>query len=655
MTEHAELLTGMLDDLLERDAEIAAIVRAAGESEIGAAELREAAIRRFGEALTACAPEERTFAELRAEADADRRAIEHFGGLRILVLPRQRRRWARHQELVARRDGAEKAWHEALRERGLKPLLRDEVNARLPRYRSVLDVLRVEGLAEIRNPLHVVESTAPGQVERQMSLMPGGSIGVSGSRGVGKTTLLEHFCDPAFAPRDEEHDTTVRVLLPAPVRYEAREFVLHLFARVCYAVLGPAERLGLRDELDGTRSERRSVRLMAMLLVAGIAGLALGAYLVIASVAGVKVDPGLSAGVLLLLGSVFAVVMGSELLRSRAPGNPRTPGDPLAAQARALLVGLAYQQSVAEGWNRAVKLPAGIELGASSTTTMTERPMNYPEIVARFREFLGQVAAGRRVHIGIDELDKFDSTDDARAFLNDIKGILAVRGCFFLIAVSQDAMSAFERRGLPLRDAFDSTFDTVIDVRPLLFADSRRLLRRRVIGLPEQFMALVHVMCGGLPRDLIRVARDLVGLSRAEGDHRLDAIADQLTALEVRRKLAAARLVAQRDGPPAAAEALAPDETPGDFRAAAHTLLAAASDGVAAEAAAYLYFCATVREYFARLAQAGRVDGAAMAKAARDADRLAECRHSFASGQRYAWSLISRFREASYLEPWSPG
>lgn len=626
MSEHAELLTAMLDDLLANDAEIVGMVRGGTNAEVEAAALRTSVTRRLDEALAVCVPEKRQFDELRIQADARVRWW------------RRRPAPARHRELVARADRAERAWQEALRERGLKPLLRDEWNLSHPPDKPVLPELRADGLAEIRNPLHVVESAATVEVERLMALMPGGSIGISGHRGAGKTTLLEHFCDPGAAPAG---DTTVRVLLPAPVRYDAREFVLHLFAMLCYGVLGPTDRLGLRAEIDDHGGRRLSSTLTAL----GVAGAVFGACLVVAAAAGVKVDPALSAGVLIILGSLAAVLLGR-------PGHPVRADPSPTGTARAVLVRLAYQQSFGTGWNRAVKLPAGVELGASSTTTMAERPMTYPEIVAWFREFLGEVAAERPVHIGIDELDKFDSTDDARAFLNDIKGVLAIRGCFFLIAVSEDAMCAFERRGLPLRDAFDSTFDTVVDVRPLTFADSEDLLRRRVVGLPAQFAGLVHVMSGGLPRDLIRVARDLVGLSRRDGRRELGAIAEALTAVEVRRKLTAARLIAQRDGPPAAADALAPDETPADLGAVARTLLTAAPDGVAAEAATYLYFCATVREYFARLETAGRVDGAATAKAAPHLDRLAAGRRAFSAGPRYAWSSISAFRADNYLGAW---
>jgi len=79
-----------------------------------------------------------------------------------------------------------------------------------------------------------------------------------------------------------------------------------------------------------------------------------------------------------------------------------------------------------------------------------------------------------------------------------------------MVSVSDDALTAFERRGLPLRDAFGSSFDEIIHVGPLSYTESRRLLYRRVIGLTEPYVALCHCLAGGLARDLIRAARQVI-------------------------------------------------------------------------------------------------------------------------------------------------
>jgi hypothetical protein len=84
-----------------------------------------------------------------------------------------------------------------------------------------------------------------------------------------------------------------------------------------------------------------------------------------------------------------------------------------------------------------------------------------------------------QVRIGIDELDKIDSVHDAGRFLNEIKVLFGIPHCFFLVSLSEDAMSQFERRGLPMRDVFDSSFDDVVRVGPLDASRSVALLRER--------------------------------------------------------------------------------------------------------------------------------------------------------------------------------
>jgi hypothetical protein len=77
-------------------------------------------------------------------------------------------------------------------------------------------------------------------------------------------------------------------------------------------------------------------------------------------------------------------------------------------------------------------------------------------------------------------------------------------------------MSGFERRGLPFRDVFDSSFDEVVRVHPLDLASAHVVLARRVARYPKPFAALCHCLAGGLARDVIRAARATVVLRRAQ-------------------------------------------------------------------------------------------------------------------------------------------
>jgi hypothetical protein len=117
-----------------------------------------------------------------------------------------------------------------------------------------------------------------------------------------------------------------------------------------------------------------------------------------------------------------------------------------------------------------------------------------------------------RIVIGIDEIDRM-SAASAERFLNDIKAIFGIPQCLYLVSVSDEALTVFERRVLQGRSAFDSTFDEVLRARELDFGSCMQLLRRRIAGIPDVLIAFCQVMSGGLPRDLIRMARLVVETS----------------------------------------------------------------------------------------------------------------------------------------------
>ena len=79
----------------------------------------------------------------------------------------------------------------------------------------------------------------------------------------------------------------------------------------------------------------------------------------------------------------------------------------------------------------------------SRSVARAEQPLSYPEIVDDFRRFAQVVAEeaqrrGDRVFIGVDELDKIGTPDQAERFLNEIKGILGIPHVYFMVSVSDD-------------------------------------------------------------------------------------------------------------------------------------------------------------------------------------------------------------------------
>jgi hypothetical protein len=326
---------------------------------------------------------------------------------------------------------------------------------------------------------------------------------------------------------------------------------------------------------------------------------------------------------------------------------------------------IRYLRTHTSSWTGKLPLPRS-ETGLSLITQRARQPLTYPEIVGQFRDFLAitaKVLGGKpetpRVLVGIDELDKIESPEQAQAFLNELKGVFGVPGCQFLVSVSEDALAAFERRGIPIRDAFDSAFDRIIQISQIDYADTCLLLERRIPGLPRPFIALCHCMAGGLPRDLIRVARAMVDLTVDLGDKELTLgdmcgtlVADELTAKGHAFRVGAARLSAEFDTAAFAwkLSTLPTEPTPAQLLGLATDLgpERPAKDAfgiLQEEAASFVYYCATLLDVFVNTAQDDLMRrGPAQPGSAASFDALAGVRQKLAGNPRLAWLALDGFR-----------
>ena len=128
-----------------------------------------------------------------------------------------------------------------LREEVFLPLLRSHLNdlLREAELDEPFQVTDASTLTDISGPEHLVSTEAIRSIERTSASINSGSIGVSGPRGAGKSTLLKNFCENRFAHPSRPE---LRILIPAPVQYEAKDFVIHVFGHLCTAVLAAAPR-----------------------------------------------------------------------------------------------------------------------------------------------------------------------------------------------------------------------------------------------------------------------------------------------------------------------------------------------------------------------------------------------------------------------------
>lgn len=404
------------------------------------------------------------------------------------------------QGLVAARQ----RWVSALRDNVLLPFILQTLNNLTQDsvlYATQLDPVVPPRLVERSEPRRVVASDAMSRIKAVAESMRDGSLGVSGPRGVGKTTIVRYFCDDAYrvpgssvlgsSGGTEETafplgEPELRVTLAAPVDYQPRDFIIHLFSRLAETVLENV--LARQDPARGPAQLGRSIGLPAR----------------------------------------------KDWRRWSLSSFDRQV--PMGERSRRLLADLRFLRTYSTGWNASMTTVSALGLSGSRSRQVAEQPFTLPELVARYREYSEDVASWwRSVHnrrgrvlIGIDEVDKILDGERAEAFLNDIKAVFGVPGCLYFVSLSEDALAVFAQRALAIRSALDSAFDELVAVSPMTYRDSEELLVKRIAGLPRPFVALCHVLAGGLPRDLLREAR---GLTNAADSGKLTALPELASAL----------------------------------------------------------------------------------------------------------------------------
>jgi hypothetical protein len=636
---------------------------------------------------------------------------------------------------------------DVLTRRVVAPFIRELVNevVNSPGREQSFHVMNAPGLTELAELEQVVPTAAADRLGRLAGAMAAGSIAISGPRGVGKTTLLQGFCDARFA-RPEIPE--LRVLVSAPVDYDFRDFVLHVFGRLCAAITGDPE--GAEPWGGGpSDGQRRRLALTAALCAAAstallvamfyqqsrqteflllVVNLALGVLLVLLAGAaagrlialrqlrrsGVRVSYlqrgllrlaalGLAAGgigviswtlnherrsyVLPSLQSAGIFGGGILLLASfvflglllRAPRGGRDL--PLREEAQRQMQRIRFLQTFTTGYSGTVKLPPGGQIGTTVSRQLAEQQLTLPELVDQYRNFAHRAAqrwraehgeAGRLV-VGIDEVDKIRDADKAERFVNDIKAVFGSPHCLYLVSVSEEALVGFQQRVPSVRTAFDSAFDEVLRVDHLTFADVRELLRRRIAGISDPFIALCFALSGGLPRDVLRKARALVEV-RSGGPSTLVDLSAALIARDLattkHRVLSQVISDQERAVAPRLIELLVAPQWPDLTEDAILNAASAGENGtwgdvaVLSHLATYLYFLRTVTTVF------GSDRKATITKLSQDPsgdacgiNRLAQARLALDINAPLAAELINRFRDRrgyrflDGLPPWqqAPG
>ena len=367
----------------------------------------------------------------------------------------------------------------AVQVQGIAPFWSTRINKSRSdrRYATELLPLHHPRLTEGYLPGSLGDREAVARLNNLLRTMGQGSIGIAGPRGVGKTTLIKSV---GSVPRSTGQKGWLPVESTVPVDYDAREFILHLFSRACDEV----------EKMEG-----------------------------------------------------YQTWLGRKLVRPAVrPISARIhrffETKDLSHRAYRHLKDIRFHRSYSSGWGGSLSLQGTLGAVFGRATTMSERQRSLPDIVEECRGFLKRISDYYLVVLSIDELDKVESDEKAQKFLNDIKGLFQIEGCFYLISVSESAMSKFERRGVPFRDAFDSALDEIIRLDYQNFDRSLGLIDERVTFFPVPFAAFAYCHTGRLPRDLIRTCRSLLNYVARDADNNgLKFLSGKVVALDIEAKL----------------------------------------------------------------------------------------------------------------------
>jgi hypothetical protein len=439
------------------------------------------------------------------------------------------------------------------------------------------------GLSPMTDLAVLTPTTSCRELNDKVAHMATGCIGISGLRGTGKTSLIRDFCAhhygtpryQAAADREQACPTPLRglrIVVDAPMRFDAREFLIYLYSCLCRAVLTDVRfNTSLPGRLLGPVLLPRSARLSDVAgALGGIGFLALAFSLAYEAVGGTW--PGLPwhdsrawewIGVLAcLIGAVMTAGWRTRLamVEVRQVTNIR-------ADAEERVRRLHFQRTdtrTSTGTLSPARLGAALSIGASHS--FTEQLMSLPELIDDYRDFALRVVAAMleadqvqtgaaasqprggegtrgqqeiRLIIGIDEMDQIGDPGAACMFLEELSAAFGTANCVYLLAIAPGTLAAVDRRTVPLKTASGGLFDEMVWVEPLTLTEAASLLDARVIGMPHAFIALCYVMSGGVPRELLRVARAVIDAAeqpvlKAEGGLALSAAAEHVIKAEIR-------------------------------------------------------------------------------------------------------------------------
>ena len=407
---------------------------------------------------------------------------------------------------------------------------------------SSVDEVRVQdgtSLSSKADRQHIVATSAYNRVSVALTRRNGCSIGIAGPRGCGKTELARTFTD---FHRSDSRNRTIPLFLWAPSEDDANTFMLRMLKELCINIISIASGDSDRNEPSARIAKRRRWLATALVMITFVG---LGTAVLATDLTGSDfraMTPIITGSTLIWAGlAAWLWALASQPRRSVLIDIRQSTLE----LATALRSRVDFTETLKTNSQAGISA-YGVNLTRGSAAELVRMPLNTIDVIREIRGLVQAVSRdGWQVIVAIDEMDKMPSQEAAARFLNHIKVLFPISGCSFIISVSEMAWSLFERRGMPLRDVLDSSFDEIINLDILSAAESRDILKRRDRTISDPQALLCHCLSGGLPRDLLRWARILARTAAensppsALGFPRLNEVLDRLLENELNAKIQA--------------------------------------------------------------------------------------------------------------------
>ncbi|MDB4872567.1 MAG: hypothetical protein JWL97_3571 [Gemmatimonadales bacterium] len=421
----------------------------------------------------------------------------------------------------------EKRWLNEVKGEVIIPELIRSVNSVLgDDYERLLVEHDARGLKRLYDKSLLVSTSSETRVKTTLRRSEGASIAVAGPRGSGKSTLLKSLVDS---------NSGVALVIAAPAEYSPKEFLVELFQCICEEYIScrgySFSRVGNYSLVKRTRlgfvysALKIIARIILSLCLFTVLAFSVYRELATSATSAYRSSWQISRSVYqsvltfsdthprvwqLVLAILCFVIFPKRWKHARFKLEPK-----LVSLARNHLVQLRVEKTVT--WGATANTPI-IQGSINRGSSIKYLPWSMPEIVGHLRRFLDEISReakldGGRVLIAIDEVDRISDLNQAERFIGEIKTIFGIANCFFLVSVAEEVGSVFARRALAGRSVFENAFDEIVSVHALSLTEAQELLQKRVLGMTDSFLYLTYALSGGIPREVIRVARRLVEIN----------------------------------------------------------------------------------------------------------------------------------------------